>query len=456
MPWPLPRTFPGSPGTWTNHSGWTLTLLPLLALLAGCDTQPEVEVLSPKRGELRESFREPARTRLANTYRITMPVAGRIGRIALEAGDAVTVDQPLAEFDRVPLTQAVLEAKAAVAELEQQLAVNAFDEIEQHLAEELRSTVQATRETLKATDAQVEAEQARSNRARKELRRLKQLARHQTISAQHLDDATLAAETATIELRKQEFYQAALRTLFNTIKLGPQYIDEWLRRKRLQGEVIQQQLTQARARLAQAEHDLALATIRSPIEGVVLERYHQGDAPLPAGEPLLLVGNLDELEVVAEVLTSDALQLQSGSPVSLEPGPRHQALSGRVKRIEPAAFTKLSSLGVEQQRVRVTVAFAMVPDDLGVGYRLQARFFTGVARNAVIVPRFSVLQAPDQSYFAFKVEDGKLRQQPVELGLRNDRELEVRSGLGEDDIIVAAPDTAMNAGDSVKASYQRP
>jgi HlyD family secretion protein len=437
---------------WTSSA---IFLVPFLAaLLAACGAAPEVDIVRPKRGELRESFAEPAKTRLANTYRITMPVAGRIGRIALEPGAAVKAGQTLATFDLLPLEQTASEASAAVAELEQQIVVNEFNQIEQHLATELRATVEATRQTLKATDAQVDAEQARVERADKELRRLQQLIRHQTVSQQDLDDATLAAETATIALRKQQFYKAALATLFTAIELGPQYIDEWLSRKTLQREVIVQQLTQARARLVRAEHDVSLAKIRSPIDGLVLERYHLGDATLPAGELLLLLGNLEELEVVAEVLTADALQLHPGSRISLDPGPRHQALGGAVKRIEPAGFTKLSSLGVEQQRVRVIVAFEAIPAYLGVGYRLQARFFTGIADDALIVPRFSVLQAPDQSYFVFKVADGKLEKQAVQLGLSNDLELEIRAGLGENDVIVATPDTALNEGDRVEVRGQ--
>ena len=237
--------------------------------------------------------------------------------------------------------------------------------------------------------------------------------------------------------------RSALRIIATAIDLGPEYVEQWLRRKRLQRQVIMEQLDQARARLARARHDLALAGIRSPIAGVVLERYQQGADTLAAGEPLLLLGNLDELEVVVDVLTQDALRLTPGAAVRLEPAAQREPIAGKVERIEPAGFTKLSSLGVEQQRVNVIVALQGRPVNLGVGYRLQARFYTDTADNALIVPRFSVLQAPDQSYYVFKVEDGRLLRQSVELGLRNDLQIEIRSGLSENDIIVATPDTTL-------------
>jgi HlyD family secretion protein len=303
---------------------------------------------------------------------------------------------------------------------------------------------------LRATDAQVEANAARARRADKEHTRIATLAKQGSASQGQLDDAALAAETAVIDLHEQEMLRAAFHTLFTAIKLGPEYIDEWLGRKRIEREVVVQQLIQARARLARAEHDLALAEVLSPIDGVVLDRFEQGGGPLPAGQLLLRLGNPGELEVVAELLTQDALRLGTGAQVHLTAAGLVETLSGKVKRVEPAGFTKLSSLGVEQQRIKVIVTLNKRPSGLGVGYRLQARFFTGVKTDALIVPRFSVLQGVDGGHYVFKVMDGKLVRQAVKLGLRNDLDFEIIKGLGLTDHIIAAPDTEMQEGDSVK------
>jgi HlyD family secretion protein len=368
----------------------------------------------------------------------------------LEPGDAVKKGQRLIPFDRLPAEETAREAPAALAELEQQLVLNAYDEIEKSLRVELEATVDAAGDVLRATDAQVEASGARARRAEKERTRIATLAEKGSASHGQLDDAALSAETAVIELREQEMLRAAFHTLFTAIKLGPEYIDEWLGRKRIEREVVVQQLSQARARLSRAEHDLALAEILSPINGVVLERFEQGGGPFPAGRPLLRLGKLAELEVVAVVLTQDALRLSVGDAVRLTAAGLGKSLDGRVKRMEPAGFTKLSSLGVEQQRVKVIVTPAQRPPSLGVGYRLQARFFTGVKQDALIVPRFSVLQGVDGGHYVFKVVAGELVRQVVKVGLRNDLDFEIVEGLGLDERIVAAPDTEMRAGDSVK------
>jgi HlyD family secretion protein len=418
-------------------------------LLAACSAGPELKTLTPRQGEIREFFEEPARTRLAREYLIAMPLDGRIGRIELEPGDRVEKGQELASFEPLPVEEAAREARAAVAELQQHLVLNAYDEIEKSMRVELEATVDAARNVLRATDAQVEANAARARRAEKEHKRIAALTQQGSASHQQLDDAALAAETAVIDLREQEMLRAAFNTLFTAIKLGPEYIDEWLGRKRIEREVVVQQLIQARARLARAEHDLALAQILSPIDGVVLERFEQGGGPLPAGRPLLRLGNPEDLEVVADILTQDALRLSDGERVRLTATGLGEALDGQVKRVEPAGFTKLSSLGVEQQRVKVVVAPARRPASLGVGYRLQARFFTRVKQNALIVPRFSVLQEVQGEYYVFKVVAGKLVRQTVKVGLRNDLDFEIVDGLSPDEQIVATPDTEMREGDSV-------
>jgi len=427
----------------------SLTLLSIF-LFCGCGGPTEVSGIKPRKGEIQESFSEPARTRLAKTYPIAMPVAGRIARIDLEPGDPVKKGQVLAMYDLVPFQEAVAEAQAAIRELEAQIVVKEDNRLEETMLSETRATVQAASESVNASAKQTEAERANAEHAQRNLGRMKKLAGEKTIPESDLDDAQLRADTAEIALKRQEFYHAALNALTVAVNLGPSFVEKYILRKGLERETLMHQVAEAKARLARAQHDLELADIRSPIDGVVLERNEQGDRTVSAGQPLLLVGNLDDLEVIADVLTQDALRLHIGSETSLEPALGiEQKIPGKVKRIEPQGFTKLSSLGVEQQRVNVIVSFTKRPEGLGVGYRVQARFLTGSKADTLIVPRFTVLQAPDRSFYVFKIVGGKLKKQPVTLGLRSDLELEVTSGLSPSDTIVAEPDTTMKDGMSV-------
>ena len=431
----------------------TLSLL-LAGVLAGCRDGTTVEIAKPRRGEIVESFTEPARTRLARKYVVTMPIDGRIERIELEPGDRVTAGQELAAFDRRPIEQAVQEARSAVEEFESQIALKEDNRLEEIALEEANAAVQAAQEALKAADSQIDAERARYEHARREHERQAAVADSGRVSESELDALKLSEETALIELRKQEFTRAALAAVIVAVKLGPRATKEYMGRKKLERQVIVKGLQQARARLARAQYELELAEIKSPVDGVVLAKYEQGDGPVAAGTPLLELGNLEDLEVVADVLTQDALGISEGSKVQLTVARRRETIWGEVKRIEPSGFTKLSSLGVEQQRVKVIVALEEGigggKEALGVGYRLQARFLTGSSPNALVVPRYSVLQAVDGTHYVFKVVEGRLARQSVELGLGSDLELEVKTGLRDEDVIVAIPDATMRDGEKVR------
>ncbi len=436
----------------TTHSAWAWGLIlaaVLILALSGC-SKTEVKVISPVRGAIDESFTEPARTRLEKTYPITMPVAGRIFRIELEPGDPVKKGQVLVKYDRDPLVMAVDEAKAVVASLKAEIGVKDDDNIENTARIEALAAIQAAEEALKAADEQVAAEKARADRADKEFHRMTALRKQQAIPQTQMDDTVLRAETSAIEWKRQKFYRAALKAIMVAIRLGPEYIDTYLGRKRLERKVLVHKLEEAKAALARSEHDLKLASVVSPIDGVVLKRMEQGHSTLPAGKDLLLLGDLGDMEVIADVMTQDALRLKVGSAASLHPAMGRKIIPGRVKRIEPAGFTKLSSLGVEQQRVNVIVSFTGDHSGLGVGYRLQARFFTGSKEDALKVPRYSVMQAPDRSFYVLKVVDGKLKKHGVQIGLHSDLELEIVQGLTEKDAIVARPDADLKEGMKVE------
>ncbi|MFH0943994.1 MAG: HlyD family efflux transporter periplasmic adaptor subunit [Planctomycetota bacterium] len=429
--------------TAASATGLLCLLLSLPALFSGCSGGDPPKTTEPRRGTLQESFKEPAKTRLSLLLPVTMPIDGRIGPIGLEPGEKVAKGQELVAFDRVDVEQELAESRAAVAEIEASLRLNEYNELERTLLTETHAVIDAATKVLQASELQVEAEQARKERAEKEVKRLGELAEEQSITSTRYDDAVLEAETTLIALRKEEFNLAASNALHTAIKLGPTYVEQWLGRKGLEKDELVERLAQAQARLVRAEHRNRLARVEAPGDGIVLERYTRGNGALPAGAELLLLGDLDTMEVVADVLTQDALRLAPGVRVELETPGFKEPLQGVVSRIEPSAFTKLSSLGIEQQRVNVIIGLEHRPETLGVGYRLQARFLTRVSENALIVPRSSVLQAPDDSYYVFVTVNGKPSRRTVELGLNSDLELEITSGLKESDAILVAPDATM-------------
>ena len=437
--------------------GCRLLILPLLAsLLVGCAGQSAVETIQPRVKRIEESFKEPAKTRLARSYHVNMPISARVDYISLEPGTMVKKGQLLAKIDDKPFELAVSEAQAIVDELKASLVVQEYDKMEQSALEESKAVVSASDEALKASTAQIEAQQARMERATKELARAQKLAKSKAIPQSELDDAQLTADTAIIDLKKEEFNKAALKALISAVRLYPRVVEEYMGKKKLEKAELAKRIAAAEVRLEKAQYELALTKITSPIDGIVLERFEKGERMVEAGVALLSIGSLDELEITADVLTIDAMKLKKGSKVELESLPNEPTFWGKVKRIEPSGFTKLSSLGVEQQRVRIVVEAEMksIPKNLslGVGFRLHARFITGEKSSAVVIPRASVMQAPDGSFFVYKVLNDKLVRQSIRLGLQSDMELEIVSGLVKGQAIVARPDSNMEDGMAVKVA----
>jgi HlyD family secretion protein len=426
-----------------------LLSLGLLALvLSGCGA-PEIETLHPKRGEIEESFLEPARTRLSRTYPITMPTAGRIESISLRPGDRVQKGQRLVAFDTLPTDQEIRRLEAQKLRLEAELLKVKDNQLEETLREGALRELAASRQALKASQAQDEAESLRAKQLEVDLARDEKLLSQKAITRERLERVRLDAHTARIDWRRQGFFTAAMRALDTAVQLGPQIVDRWISRKDHDLAILKHQLTEVDALLLQSHNLRKQQELRSPIDGVVLAREHPGGTTLPAGAGLLTLGKLVDLEVLAEVLSRDALRLRPGTPVLLE-----GKFPAKIQTLEPLGFTKFSSLGVEQQRVRVRILPEQTLPGIGPGYRLEARFRIRHKAAALVLPRHAVLQNQDRSSFVFLLAGGQLRKTPITLGLTSDLQVEVAKGLSEKDLVVRFPDVSMKEGDpGSQASY---
>jgi HlyD family secretion protein len=201
----------------------------------------------------------------------------------------------------------------------------------------------------------------------------------------------------------------------------------------------------------------------SPVDGVVLERLQTDERMVAAGTVLLEIGDLKELEVEVDVLSQEVVKVKLGQPAEVfGPAIGDRPLRGKVKNIYPAGFTKVSSLGVEQQRVKVIVAFDDDDQrrlierrtagewDLGVDYRVRVRIITDQRSGALVIPRSALCRGADGQWQVFVIRDGVTRLQPIEVGLMNDEQVEVQSGVGVDELLVLAPETNLADGTKVK------
>ncbi|MCB2107897.1 MAG: HlyD family efflux transporter periplasmic adaptor subunit [Rhodobacteraceae bacterium] len=342
------------------------------------------------RGDLVVTIDDEGETRVKEIYIVSAPVAGRVERIELEVGDPVIANETvLALFQ--PQDATVLDARA-------------FSE---------------TEAGVRLAEAERDSAAAQVDFAKAELERQRQLAEQGTISKAAFDRAMLQLRTS----------EAALN----------QAIARVVNRKT--------DLETARAALAKAGRQtggtvkIDYIPVRAPVDGRVLKRMQQSEGILSAGTPLLEIGNPANLEIVTDLLSADAVRVNVGDDVMIEDWGGPNVLKGIVQRIEPFGFTKVSALGIEEQRVNVISDFVSPHEQwasLGHGYRVMTRIVTQKRDNVIKVPVSSLFRT-DGDWSVFKVVDETARLQLVELGARNTLEAEIISGLAENDQVIMHP-----------------
>jgi HlyD family secretion protein len=363
-----------------------------------------VETATIANGRYEQAIEEDGRTRLKDRYTVSAPVAARVLRITLREGDRVAAGDTVAVL--LPAMSAMVDARSTREATERHHAAK---------ANVTRAAARVARTQLAAEEAQLE------------LHRVEKLAREGFLSASRLDSARLALAGARREV------DAA----------------------RAERDAAGHDEAQAAASLlpANGAQGGKPLNVKSPVPGVVLKVPQASEGTVPAGTALLDVGDPARMEVIAELLTTDAVQAQPGRRAVVERwgGP---PVEGRVRRVEPAAFTKVSALGIEEQRVKVIVDLDSPPPGwqaMGDGYRVTLRVITQSVEQALLAPVGALFPIGDGGTGVYVVQDGKAKLQPVELGGRNGNEAWVRSGLQAGQTVIVYPPPAVAEGKRVQA-----
>jgi HlyD family secretion protein len=370
-----------------------------------------VDVAKADRGRFESTVDEDARTRLRDRYLITAPLAGRLARIALREGDPVA-------------------AGAVVAVLSPALSPL----IDERTRAGLQARVESAQAVVLRAAARVERAKVSLEQARNEATRTEQLATKGFVAPTKLEADRLAVDAAgrEVEAAEQERHASV------------------------------HDVEQARAALGAAAARAGRPfEVRSPVEGRVLKVMQASEGSVALGAPLLEVGDTRALEVLAELLTTDALRTRPGDRVVIDRWGGPQPLEGRVRRVEPAAFTKVSALGVEEQRVNVLIELLSPYERwqaLGDGYRVSVRVVVQSVDDAVRVPVSAVFPQPQAAggdgapgWAAFAARDGVARRVTIDVGARNGVHAWVRSGLAPGDAVIVYPPSALRDGDRIRA-----
>ena len=363
----------------------------------------EVETALVRQGRFEQAIEEDGRTRLKQRYTISAPVAARLERISLREGDPVAAGDVVAQL--TPVMSPMVDERGT---------------------REARARVEAAAASVDRAKARIARARIALQEARLEQDRTERMAADGFLSAARLDTVRLALAAAQRELE--------VSIAEHDVSVHEQQ----------QAAALLQPPSAAGAKLGSLK-------VRSPVAGVVLKVAQPSEATLPAGTALLDVGDPRQMEVLSELLTTDAVQAQPGRRAVIERwgGP---AVEGRVRRVEPAAFTKVSALGIEEQRVNVLIDITSPPEEwqaMGDGFRVVVRVITAGVDAALLVPVGAIF--PHGQAMAVYVLDGKrARLQPVEVGGRNGTQAWVRGGLAADQMVIVYPPAAVADGKRVK------
>ncbi len=418
-----------------------------------------VDAVKVTQGPIREFVDERGKTRLPQTYLITMPSAGRIESIALTPGTKVKKNQTVARMVPLDLNLAVEESEASVRQLKASIKENAATNVEETALSQAKHFVKSMQDTVAAAATRVLAGKAKLDYAEKHYGRVAPLAKTGALTQDELDQAILDKVSSSVAYREDELIHMATVAMATATDLLPTMIEQQIANKGLTVAVLKEQEAAAAARLKQVHENQRRSTLTSPVDGVVLQRIVDDEQFLAAGTSLMEIGRLENLEVEADILSLDVVDVQPGDKVEIY-GPaigKNQA-KGTVDKIYPAGFTKVSSLGVEQQRVKVIIHFDSGELDrllssrhLEVGYRVRVRIITDEKQSALVVPRSALFRGSGSQWRLFAVRDGQAIAQDVTIGLMNDRLAEVTEGLREGDTVIVAPETSLTDGTRVSS-----
>jgi HlyD family secretion protein len=365
-----------------------------------------VDIAEIESAEMIVTVDEDGHARVKDRYVVSAPLTGSLARIELHPGDSVDQGAPLARL--VPLASPLLDERTRTT-------------AEARVA----STVAAQRQS----GAQIKRAEASLEFAKAEAKRQQQLFDKGVITRQELEQVLLAERTASAELDSLRF---GARVADYEVKMAQAALGLLSPRKK--------------------ESDDEQLVIPAPMTGRVLKVLRESEGVVQAGTPLLELGDPLALEIVVDVLTSDAVAIQPGAAAQVDRW-GGESLDARVRLVEPSAFTRLSALGVEEQRVNVIIDLVAPQAQwgaLGDGYRVEARITVWEQENVVQAPASAVFRH-DEGWAVFRVEGTTASLQAVQIGKRNGRAVQIVEGLEPGMTVVIHPSDRVTSGVEIQA-----
>ncbi len=365
-----------------------------------------VDMDTVKRGDVLVTLEGEGKTKIHDIYVVYSPIEGRVTRIEAEQGDTVVAGETVIANMR-PADPRFVDSRTEI---------------------QAQADIQGAQAALGFEVAKLERAEAELAFAKSELERTKRLYDNGNVSIARLEQAELL-----VRLRETEL---------NTAKSGM--------------EVAESTLAAAKARIVQPgttnTDDESTLVVRAPISGKVLRILHKSEGVIPAGTPIVELGDPEQLEIVIEMLSRDAVRVNAGDTALIKRWGGSDDIRAQVRVVAPSGFTKISALGVEEQRVNIYLDFIDGKEKwrgLGDAFRVEASIIVDQATDVLYVP-ISALFRFEGNWNAFQVVDGVAVRKQVDVGRMNEQTVEITGGLSEGDQIIIHPGSDVDDGVRVK------
>jgi len=371
----------------------------LAAIVWGFLPKPvEADTVAVARGPLQITVDAEGRTRVKDRFTVFAPVAASMQRITLKAGDAIVAGDTITRMTALPPAPLDARTRAQAA-----------------------AGVEAARAGVDQAAANVLVAQAELEYSVKEVERLRRLLAGKNTSQDSVDAAVARHDAARAALASAQFGEAAAKF----------------------------RLEAAEAAMIEEATPGRLDELKSPVSGRVLRVLRESEGPASPGEPLVEIGDPQSLEIVADLLSRDAVRVKAGMDSTLERWGGEGSLPAVVRLVEPFGFTKISALGVEEQRVNVILDFSGGTGGLGDGYRVEVRVILEESLNVLKVPAGAVFTTTEGPA-AFAVEGGRAARRTLSTGRRNGLEVEILDGLSEGALVILHPPESVKNGVAIQ------
>lgn len=414
----------------------------------------ELEVARAGRGSVSEFIAEDSKTRLAQKYTIGMPIEGRVLRIDLEVGDHVEKDQIVARIDPYSIMQRLEGLKAELKEISARITGVDEAKPKSEDIDAARLRVEVSKLKLENARRDLEIAQIDYTIQKRDYDRIDKLWKDNAIaqsvydkadqlyksSQERLEQAKIQSAVASRDL---ELNEAVYKRVLNSV-------DD----NEYQREVYLAQIEKTKSEINILQDNLSKTQISSPVSGPVIEKFVEDELVLQPGTPLLAVGDLNSIEIEADILSEEIPRVRVGQEVEISgKALGGNSVKGRVKTIYPSGFKKISSLGIEQQRIKTLISFDNSDPGLRPGVSLDVKIIVAKAHDVLHVPEKAVFRHSG-TWAVFVIRNNRAYIQEIKTGLKNTDYVEVTEGLAKDQIFVLNPPNALKPGMKVKPVYK--